>query len=246
METIRQAVGIRNGVTVMPNDAADLRTITRLLDRIPLANGGTAEMPGGWLTDRAALIAEVTDAIIAFQTVNHRPVIDGVVDPGGGTLQQMNALAGPAPIVATVAGSGSGSRTWPVADPASFDGLRPLRRRDISPNITQQLVSVDAGSVKWFGVVVPQTPSGEIIGGAPHIFFTPSPWQHHPPCSDGAYDAFDSVWQDLADKYTSIIGSQLVVSGVRQILVIPFYKNAQASDLGNFLLASTLVVEFRR
>jgi len=53
--TIRHAVGIRNGVTVMPNDAADLRTINWLLDRIPLSSGGTAEMPGSWLTDRTAL-----------------------------------------------------------------------------------------------------------------------------------------------------------------------------------------------
>jgi len=111
--------------------------LTGLLDRIPLSSGGTAEMPGGWLSDRAALIAEVTAAIIAFQTVNHRPVIDGVVDPGGGTLQQMNALAGPVPIIATIVGSGSGPRMWPVADPTSLDGTRPLRRRDISPSITK-------------------------------------------------------------------------------------------------------------
>src|SRR5260370_39888792 len=100
METIRQAVGIRHGVTVMPNDAADLRTITGLLDRIPLSGGGTAEMPGSWLSDRAALIAEGTGAIITFQTVNRRPVIDGVVDPGGGPVQHMNALAAPTPGVA--------------------------------------------------------------------------------------------------------------------------------------------------
>jgi len=235
METIRHAVGIRNGVTVMPNDAADLRTITSLLDRIPLSRGGTAEMPGSWLTDRTALIAEVTGAIIAFQTVNGRRVIDGVVDPGGGTLQQMNALAGPVPIIAAVAGSTSGSRMWPVADPASFDGTRPLRRRDIAPTITRMLISADGSSIKWFGVVVPQNPTGGIVGGAPHIFFTPSPWQHHPPCVDGDYDQFNSVWLDLADNYTSVIGSQLVASGARQILVIPFYKNAQASDLGSFL-----------
>ncbi len=235
METIRHAVGIRNGVMVMPNDAADLRTITGLLDRIPLSRGGTAEMPGSWLSDRTALIAEVTAAIIAFQTVNRRPVIDGVVDPGGGTLQQMNALAGPTPITATVVGSGSGPRMWPVADPTSLDGTRPLRRRDISPSITRTLIRIDGSSVKWFGVVVPQNSTGVVVGGVPHIFFTPSPWQHHPPCVDSDYDQFNSVWMDLADNYTSVIGSQLVASGARQILVIPFYKNSQASDLGDFL-----------
>jgi len=124
---------------------------------------------------------------------------------------------------------------WPVADPTSLDGTRPLRRRDISPSITKILVSVDGSSIKWFGVVVPQNSAGQIVGGAPHIFFTPSPWQHQPPCVDGAYDQFDSVWLDLANKYTSIIGSQLVVSGAPQILVMPIYKNAQASNLGDFL-----------
>jgi hypothetical protein len=52
METITQAVGIRNGVTVMPNTPADLRTITGLLDRIPPIKGGTAETPGLWSNDR--------------------------------------------------------------------------------------------------------------------------------------------------------------------------------------------------
>jgi len=77
-------------------------------------------------------------------------------------------------------------------------------------------------------------PSGAIVADAPRIL-APSPWQHQPPCVDNAYDQFDSVRLDLANKYTSIIGSQLVVSGARQILVIPFYKNIQASNLGDFL-----------
>jgi hypothetical protein len=39
------------------------------------------------------LIAEVTAEIVRFQTVNHRPVVDGVIDPAGGTLKVMNQLA---------------------------------------------------------------------------------------------------------------------------------------------------------
>jgi len=46
MATIRQAVGIRNGVNMMPNLMDDINTVTRLLDRIPAAQGGM----GAWGT----------------------------------------------------------------------------------------------------------------------------------------------------------------------------------------------------
>src|SRR5262245_17089771 len=126
METISQAVGIRDGVNMMPNNQADLRTVTGLLDRIPLENGGTAAAPGMWGSDRMTLIAQVTAAIVTFQTVNRRPKIDGVVDPGGGTLKRMNQLAGPGPVTATVVSGDVNSRLWVVAESASLDGTAPL------------------------------------------------------------------------------------------------------------------------
>jgi hypothetical protein len=232
METISQAVGVRNGVTMMPNTQADLRTITGLLDRIPLENGGTAATPRLWSTDRTVLITQVTAAIVAFQTANNRSVIDGVVDPGGGTLRLMNQLAAPAPVDATVVQGDQNSQLWVVAEPSSMPGTAALRSRDISPQLTRKLVSVTGTSIKWFGVVVPLDGSGGIIGGAPHIFFTPSPWQGG--YNDNTYDQF-ARWNGLWDKYTSAIGSQLVVSGAPQILVIPFYRNSQSGQLGDFL-----------
>lgn len=232
METISQPVGIRNGITMMPNNPADLRTIMGLLDRIPLANGGRAATAGLWSTDRTALIGQVTAAIITFQTVNRRPVIDGVVDPGGGTLRLMNQLAGPGPVTATVVQSDVNSQLWVVAAPSSLPGAGPLIPQDISPQLTRKLVRVSGSSIKWFGVVMPLNSSGRIMGGVPHLFFTPSPWQGG--YQDGAYDQF-TAWHGLWDKYTSAIGSQLVVSGMPQILMIPFYKNAQSGNLGGFL-----------
>jgi hypothetical protein len=231
METITQAVGIRNGLMMMPNNQSDLRTLTGLLDRIPLTNGGTAATPRLWSVDRTMLIGQVTAAILAFQAVNRRPVIDGVADPGGGTIRLMNQLAAPGPVTAMVVRGDVNSQLWVVAEPSSLPGTGPLRPRDISPRLTRKLVNVSGSSIKWFGVVVPQNGSGGILGGAPHLFFTPSPWQ-------GGYqdNTQFTQWNNLWDKYTSVIGSQLVVSGVPQILVIPFYKNSQAGNLGGFLI----------
>ena len=232
METITQAVGVRNGRQMMPNRPEDLETITDLLDRIPSASGGTADMPGVWSTDRTVLIAEVTAAIVLFQTANGRPSADGAVDPGGGTLADMNRIAGPSPVRARIYREDRASQTWVVADATSVEGLAPLLPRTISPLLNRKLVLVRGTSIKWFGVVVPLDQSGHVFGTEPHIFFTPSPGQGG--YRDPGYNSFNS-WVNLWDKYTSAMGSQLVVSGAPQILVIPFYKNSQAANLGEFL-----------
>ena len=232
METISQAVGIRNGRAMMPNNQTDLRTITGLLDRIPAVNGGTAATPRLWATDRTLLITQVTAAVTVFQTINRRPAIDGVVDPGGGTIRTLNQLAAPAPVTATVVSGDVNSQLWVAAEPSSLNGTAALGTHDLSPSLTRKLISVSGSSVKWFGVVLPLNSTGGVAGGIPHIFFTPSPWQGH--YYDGGYDQFTS-WNGLWDKYTSAIGSQLVASGASQILVIPFYKNSQTGNLGGFL-----------
>lgn len=232
METIAQSVGIRNGRQMMPNRPEDIETITGLLDRIPGTNGGTADVFGAWSTDRTVLIAEVTAAIVFFQTLNGRPSPDGVVDPGGGTLSMMNRIAGPPPVRATIHQEDVNSQLWVVADPLTLDGTGPIQTRAISPPLTRKLVRVTGTSIKWFGVVLPLDQDGHLIGGEPHIFFTPSPWQGG--YFDPGYSAFTS-WNNLWDKYTSAMGSQLVASGAPQILVIPFYKNSQTGSLGEFL-----------
>lgn len=216
----------------MPNNVDDIQTITDLLDHISVSNGGTQEIRGGWSNDRNALIAEVAAAITAFQTANARPVIDGVVDPQGGTLALLNRIAGPLPVKAVLTRDEVNSQFWLVADPLSLDGTDDLQPMPISPTLRRSLIRVGGSSIKWFGVVVPLDASNGIIGGSPHIFFTPSPWQGG--YYDPGYEAFDS-WMNLWDKYTSIIGSQLVASNAPQVLVIPFYKNSQTGNLGAFL-----------
>jgi hypothetical protein len=90
---IKSPVGIRNRQTTMVNAPADLAIVTDLFDRIPMANGGSAELFGVWSNNRDDLIDEVTDQIVTFQNANHMGTIDGVIDPGGGTLKLMNKLA---------------------------------------------------------------------------------------------------------------------------------------------------------
>lgn len=90
---ISSPVGIRNGQTTMPNTQADLAIVTDLFDRIPVSNGGSAEIAGVWSDNREALIAEVTDQIIKFQQANGMAKGDGVIDPGGRTLKLMNQFA---------------------------------------------------------------------------------------------------------------------------------------------------------
>ena len=90
---IKSPVGIRDGKTTMTNAPADLAIVTDLFDRIPLDNGGSEELFGVWSKNRDELIKEVTNQIIAFQKANGMAVVDGVLDPGGGTLKLMNKLA---------------------------------------------------------------------------------------------------------------------------------------------------------
>lgn len=236
--SISAAVGIRYGSAVMQNRPADLKTITDLFDRIRSADGGTRDVPGMWATERRALIAELTAQILAFQTAHQRPVKDGVVDPDGGTLRQMNQLAAdPPPGVVTAkvvaAPDGYDEAMGPfgiyVADPLSLYGTGPLRMMVANSAYIRRLVRVDGSSIQWFGVVLPQ-------GGGwtyPHINFTPTPNQGG--YYDSTYDSF-SGWGKLWADYTSVIGGQLAASGADQLLIIPFYRTHQANDLGSFLV----------
>lgn len=239
--SIGAAVGIRNGTSVMPNQQRDLNTIMDLLDRIPVARGGSMEIGGVWASDRNAQIAEVTAQIILFQTANNRPVIDGVVDPGGGTLKLMNQLAKeppPATITATRVPAPGGleeafSSTVLVAEVNSMNGRGLLTPAWLPTQYDRRLIRVEGSSITWFGVVVPKNAGGSRFGKIPHINFTPTPIQggYH----DGTYDSFGG-WDNLWRDYTSVIGGQVALSGADQILVLPFYRTIQANKLGDFLL----------
>jgi hypothetical protein len=234
-------VGIRNGTAMMPNRPKDLGVVTELFDRIPFARGGTQEIGGLWATARSALIAEVTAEIVRFQTVNGRPVIDGVVDPTGGTFKLMNQLASaPSPTAVTARvvpppdglAEAAGPHGVYVAQESSLAGLGPLRMSVVNANYVRKLVRVDASSINWYGVVVPKSASGHTMGRIPHINFTPTPIQGG--YQDATYSSFGG-WANLWRDYTSVIGGQIAASTANQILVIPFYRTMQQRNLGDFL-----------
>lgn len=246
------AVGTRFGVTAMPNRSPDLAVLTELFDAIPIEKGGCAEIGGLWASERRALIAELTAQIVVFQTLHGRPVIDGVVDPKGGTLRLLNELAAakgpPAPdeVRAQVTPVGHDilmdlvDVKQTVADPGSLPGRQPLRPLTLPLSYRRRLVSVTGSSVKWFGVVVPEALVADTVGAIAHINFTPTPIQGH--YQEATYDSF-AGWIGLWRDYTTNIGRQLVLSGARQILVLPFYRTSQMGKLGAFLANWQVVVE---
>jgi hypothetical protein len=237
--TISAPVGIRNGRLPMSNRQQDLSVVTDLFDRIKVSNGGTAEIGGLWAAERNALIAEVTAQIVAFQTTNARPVVDGVVDPSGGTLKLMNQYAAepsPAQLSASVAPAPDGlaedvSTQVYVTDVSSMSGFGPLRKAVVQAQYTRYLVRVEGSSINWFGIAIPWSFTGQ-TSTVPHINFTPTPIQGG--YSDATYESFGG-WGKLWDDYTDIIGGQMAASGADQVLVIPFYRTGQQRNLGDFL-----------
>ena len=236
--SIGAAVGTRNGVVPLPNQTADLATVTDLFDRINSGNGGTSDIPGPWATDRNLLISEVTGQIAVFQSTNQMPVVDSAIDAGGATLRLMNQLAVDPPLGAVVADPPGNydqdlvSRNPFFAAPVSMPGTGPLVPTIAVTEYSRRLVSVKGSSIKWFGVVLPSAVGSSAASAVPHIFFTPTPIQGG--YLDSNYDSF-SGWGQLWDDYTDRIGGLLSASGVNQILVIPFYKTGQAYGLGSFL-----------
>lgn len=241
--SISAAVGVRHGFAMMPNLQKDLDTIKELFDGIPVASGGTAGTGRVWSTIRDVLIVELAAQIVSFQTTNKRPVIDGVVDPDGGTLREMNRLSSgvsPTPgggITATVEAAPNGLAEsvlggYNVAEPSQLIGTAPFDPTVVRTEYIRKLVRVDGSSIKWFGVVFPMR-DGSLVGGKPHLNFTPTPIQGG--YRDATYDSFGG-WAKLWDDYTTVIGSQVAASGAKQILVLPFYKTGQQQNLGDFLI----------
>lgn len=234
MASIRAAVGLRNGLTPVANNEADILVVIGLLDRIPGGGGGTADIPEPWPTTRAERIAAVYAAILAFQVANSLPSQDGVVDPGGGTLRELNRAAQGQAGGITVAESPSQAGTWTAlavntVDPNSVEGRGAIRYTPTSVSYTRRLYRVEGSSINWYGVV---TPSYLVNVAPPLLYFTPTPYQGG--CQDPDYDAFGGAWPNLYSAYTFWMGQQLAASGADLVLVIPFYRNAQTSDLGDF------------
>jgi hypothetical protein len=216
------------------NIPQDVSVVQKLLNDVPAQSGGPItplKVDGLAWSKTIAAISRFQKIACGFQWP------DGRVDPAGKTFDRLCDLGGDqdqnANITATVERGDALPQGWTVVEPASVPGKDELRPLGIHVTLlTRKLVSVKGTSVKWFGVVVPQKGAGQIAGGSPHIFFTPTPYQGG--YQDSAYEQF-TTWQMLWDDYTSIMGTQLVYSGVPQILVIPFYKNSQRANLGSFL-----------
>ena len=135
----------------------------------------------------------------------------------------VSATVNPTPAADRVAGN------FYVASPPSLFGFKPLIQQQVAANYTRRLVSVEGSSIKWFGVVLPDGAVAMEDFAVPHLFFTPRPGQAG--YNDAGYETFFS-WGPLWDAYTYWIGAQVASSEVKQILVIPFYKDLQ-SPLGN-------------
>jgi hypothetical protein len=236
--SIGAAVGLRNGVTRLPNTQKDMRTISDLLDRIGVSDGGTREIPGVWGPDRDAWITELYGCT-TFQTVQNFDNPDGAVDPRGRTLGLMNQIADDPPLVATVVPTPTGyddaiDASYDFADPASVPGTRNLRRVSKPAAFNRRLVRVEGSTIKWFGVAMSTSVASMDDIASPHVFFTPTPWQGG--YQNPGYDTFGS-WGKLWNDYTDGVGGPIAAAGVSQVLVIPFYKNGQENDLGGgFLL----------
>lgn len=84
--TISAAVGNKPA----PNQVTDVNKIIGLLNAIPDSQGGAHGSLDFFIPGMGGSISDVTDAIIFFQNFNFGTA-DGRVDPGGRTLQHLNA-----------------------------------------------------------------------------------------------------------------------------------------------------------
>jgi hypothetical protein len=246
--TISQAVGIRNGVRPCPNVQIDLNKIRDLFDTIPTEAGGTRDSIGEWSTVRADLIKEIAAQITIFQGAPPGGLtVDGAIDPLGNTLKRMNAISASLLGGVTVISARVDHNVAPYSeigqdvsftaiDSFSMPGRGPLKIIRDKWSYVRRLVRVENCSIKWFGVLF-NAPGGTAqFGSVPHIYFTPHPSQGRPPYLDHAYDSF-TTWRKLWHDYTQAPGRQIVTAGKDQVLVVPFYTNAQhRGGLGDFLL----------
>ena len=125
--------------------------------------------------------------------------------------------------------------SFTAIDSFSMPGRGPLKIIRDKWSYVRRLVRVENCSIKWFGVLF-NAPGGTAqFGSVPHIYFTPHPSQGRPPYLDPGYDSF-TTWRKLWHDYTQAPGRQIVTAGKDQVLVVPFYTNAQhRGGLGDFL-----------
>ena len=194
------------------------------------------------------MIKEIAAQITIFQGAPPGGLtVDGAIDPLGNTLKRMNAISASLLGGVTVISARVDHNVAPYSeigqdvsftaiDSFSMPGRGPLKIIRDKWSYVRRLVRVENCSIKWFGVLF-NAPGGTAqFGSVPHIYFTPHPSQGRPPYLDHAYDSF-TTWRKLWHDYTQAPGRQIVTAGKDQVLVVPFYTNAQhRGGLGDFLL----------
>ncbi len=122
-------------------------------------------------------------------------------------------------------------QVFDFVDPTSVAGLGKLRYIARPVKFVRRLYKVQGLSIKWFAVVVPD---GLFLEPSPHVYFIPSPEQGK--ADDGSYDQFAGAWRStLYVDYTKFVGAQVAnAREAQQVLVIPFYRNSQRQNLGDF------------
>jgi hypothetical protein len=204
----------------------------------------TTGRPRPSLHDRKFLITEIAAQITIFQEKQPGLTADGAIDPLGNALKRMNAIAAAQLGGVTVISATVDHNVTPYSeigqdvsftaiDSFSMPGTGPLKIIRDKWSYVRRLVRVENCSIKWFGVLFNAVGGTAQFGSVPHIYFTPHPSQGG--YLGPGYDSFTS-WHKLWHDYTQAPGRQIVTAGKDQVLVVPFYTNAQhRGELGDFL-----------
>ncbi len=243
MTSISGPVGIRNRTQQVANAVVDQAKIIELLSLIDPSDGGKR---GVWTPPPLPgqpCPPQLADAIRVFQELwrarGELRGVDGVVDPGGGTLRKLDALAsgrlvGPSGVDPSLI-------RFRQTNPERLTGVHDVRQMVISPlsigGLFQEIAQTGSireflfemrkdGEVYWIGAAVPQ---GTTDFSKVQVFFHPTVVQAgvvH--AAEGDYPAFGGGWSGKLQRYVSMQGGQL--AGARATpLIVPFMTMAATS-----------------
>jgi hypothetical protein len=222
---IDKSVG-RGGV----NQPVDVAAITAALVAVGVDRGGVLFPP---LT-----IADLGDAIEAFQTFQTLPYIDGRVDPGGSTIGRINEILNPAPPVVPgkvrplQAGAGMATAVndtvWSPVE-ASLVSDYVFNWEGVTGQGTITYFQLDEQVVpRWFGALVP---SGTTEFDKLHIFFHPTPGQAG--YVDSQYHGLGN-WTNIFHYLSDDMGVQFCSAAAGRVLIMPLMTQSAAPNCGIF------------
>ncbi|MDA7415739.1 hypothetical protein PGB34_05125 [Xenophilus arseniciresistens] len=241
-EVLEKPVGLRMKLSQVANLSGDQEAIVRLLAGIPMESGGRPGLSSG---PRGQCPKELGLAIWDFQTrwlgkgIKKR---DGVVDPGGSTLAQLNLLStGAAPLIGP-GGTDPTARAIEVSLESVNGQYGVVITNPVVANLSEPVlrevplalpVSLYRCKVRkngrsfWIGAAVPV---GTLDYTGVQLYFHPTPTNGgvvH--AADPDYASFGGGWAGSIERYLPMIGGQL--AGVRpMVLLTPFMTMAAMSD----------------